>query len=202
MSLREMLDKKAKESDETKEDILVSEEPATQGIEVVEEDSKDEVEDVTESNDTNSNSDSKPEVEEVSPEEKLRAKKNRELFEDEVKDGQWTEYQEEVKALKEYAEARKMNWIKMIAGVNAQFKKATSATTTYERKIKEVSEKEKPFYDAKLAFDNAVTNLIKEFQGVINSLIEQHKYEGKKPEVQRTAFIAHGKEFKDFLAKL
>lgn len=139
-----------------------------------------------------------------SAEDKLRRRRNRELFEDEVKDGKWAEYQAAVAELKKFATEKKMNFLNMVSGVNVQYKKTTSAVSTYVRKQKEMNAAEKEFDQLKTKFDEAVSNAITQFQQSIDALAAKYNYkpeEGKAPKVQRTAFIEHGREFRDFLAE-
>lgn len=173
----------------------VQEEPET--VEEVDEETGEVVEETEEVNET-------PEPETESAEDKLRRRRDRELFQDEVKEGKWNEYQEAVKAVKTVAEANKLNYLKMISGVNLKFRKTSSAASTYVRKQKEMNAAEKEFDTAKNTFDTTVKAAIEKFQSEIDTLAKKFNYkpeEGKAPTVQRTAFIQNGTEFKKFLAE-
>lgn len=180
----------------------VQEEPETVETEVeVDEETGEVVEETEEVNETSNET---PEPETESAEDKLRRRRDRELFQDEVKEGKWNEYQEAVKELKTYAESNKLNYLKMISGVNLKFRKTSSATSTYVRKQKEMNADEKEFDALKTQFDTTVSDAIQLFQNGIDALAAKLNYkpeEGKSPVVQRTAYIENGREFKDFLSE-
>lgn len=140
------------------------------------------------------------ETEESSVEDKLRRKRNRELFPDEVKDGQWEEYKEAIESLKEFAKVRKFNYLDSIVGVNNQYKKRVFVR--YNKKKRAYNSVEQKFYTAKEKFENTLKEARKEFQEVIEKIASDSNYEGKVPSVERSAFIRHSGSFRRWMKEL
>ncbi|MEM4325947.1 MAG: hypothetical protein QXU40_01450 [Candidatus Pacearchaeota archaeon] len=120
-------------------------------------------------------------------------RRNRELTQEEVKEGKWEEYQKAVEELKVLAEKAGLSYLSMISPINKKY------FTSNAYKSKAMLE----FESAKSLFDTEVEKAISKFQEKINELAKKYGYdtqEGELPKVKRATFIKEGASFRKFLS--